>query len=240
MPCNLLSNSFCLSIIFFLLFFQSTFSSSLKPMLFMTIPFFVFIHEWNLIDCQSQCDFKVFRPIFPLIILSKSQNSQNFYGKQTFTKTQKYFPVSFMLIQNGKFPLCAWLRPHYLAPAHSHCFSYVKVANISAPETPRQIQRRQDGGSRGKVSLERECRLTLTLGLHFSKRVCVCNYSCPARHFTECLHFWRGLYLPRAWGPTGWVYTTSEHSLTSARTHTNTAGFWVWISDSLSKRRVLS
>lgn len=145
-----------------------------------------------------------------------------------------------MLIRNGKFPLCAWLRPHYLAPAHSHCFSYVKAANISAPETPRQIQRRKDGGSRGKVSLERECRLTLTLGLHFSKRVCVRNYSCPARHFTECLHFWRGLYLPRAWGPTGWVYTTSEHSRTSARTHTNTAGFGVLVSDRLSKRRVLS
>lgn len=163
--------------------------------------------------------------MFPLIILSKSPavlaqfpriSLENKYLRSHKNTT---VPVSFTLIKNGKFPLCAWLRPHYSAPAHSHCFSYVKVANISAPETPRQIQRRQDGGSRGKVSLERECRLTLTLGSHFSKRVCVRDYSCPARHFTECLHFWRGLYLPRAWGPTGWVYTTSEHSRTSARTH---------------------
>lgn len=45
------------------------------------------------------------------------------------------------------------------------------MGHVSA-QTPQQIQR-QDGGSRGKVSLERAHRLTLTLGLHFSKCVCV-------------------------------------------------------------------
>ena len=121
----------------------------------------------------------------------------------------------------------------YAAPAHTHCFSYVKVAHVSA--TPAQ-----DGGSRGKVSLERVYRLTLTLGLHFSKCVCVHDYSCPARHFRECLHFRRGLYLPQARGLPGWVYTARMSARTHTHTRRHTHCVAVWASHKKCKGWVLS
>lgn len=75
------------------------------------------------------------------------------------TEPKYYFCVSvcFLLLQ---------------ASAHSHFSFFLSHGTCFSTKTPESIQQ-QDGGSRGKVSLERVYRLTLTLGLYFSECMCV-------------------------------------------------------------------
>lgn len=130
----------------------SFFSFSSEPILLISIKpfFFLFIHEWNLIrssnistdhSLQTTCS-----------SCSVSQNAVE--NKYLLSHKNTRVPVSFTLIKNGKFPLCAWLSPHYLAPAHSHCFSYVKVANISAPEPCSRSNVGKTVGQEGKWVLK--------------------------------------------------------------------------------------
>lgn len=89
-----------------------------------------------------------------------------------FKSSHACFPVSFKCrIENF---LCGQLYHRSVAPALCtfSLFLFSQGGPCFSTQTPKQIQR-QDGGSRGKVSLERVYRLTLTLGLHFSKCVCV-------------------------------------------------------------------
>lgn len=86
----------------------------------------------------------------------------------TFKITKKKFILLSISLKYKTFILIKFhVSSRNTSPAASRCvflFS-VDVAHVSGPK-------RQNRGSRGKVSFERVNRLTLTLGQRFSKRVC--------------------------------------------------------------------
>lgn len=122
---------------------------------------------------------EVFLPTIPLPILYKSQHFPHVHLKTNINllwssecQHSCFFHVSKWELFSFSFSfLCPAVPPLFTTSTFS-LFLLCQGGPCFSTQTPEQIQRR-DGGSRGKVSLERVYRLTLTLGLHFSKCVCV-------------------------------------------------------------------
>lgn len=99
-------------------------------------------------------------PLFFLEVLALKINIEFAFGPQVLASL---------------FAFCFQMRPVSVsvAPAYSHCFSFRQGRPVFQHPNSKADPAAKTEGSRGKVSLERVRRLTLTLGLHFSKCVCV-------------------------------------------------------------------
>lgn len=133
-------------------------------------------------------------------------------------------------------------RYHYsLTPAlyTLSLFFFCQGGPCFSTQSPEQIQQ-QEGGSRGKVSLERVHRLTLTLGLHFSK--CVCATTAAPLATSESVYIFGEVFISPKPGVALGEFIQQVHTRAHTDEHTHTYTFCSssWASHRVTKGRVLS